>query len=244
TAKPAASAAPGGSALASGSAAAAVPAAPPEGGSVLVLHVADVALAKMQQISLPADFEKQLKLLVGTTLRLRLGPNGILAGVDVAVPQGTPEGIADFVTLLADVLGLFEVPAPDKPVGVGGYWMVSDRRLASGLPVLRYRLFRVEELKDGVAKVSVTVKQYLADGKLDIQGPPGAEVKLVRFDSEGTLSLALRPGATVPERGKAQEPFVLTLAVGGQQAQQGIETVAQLVAGGAALPGDDDDDAP
>jgi hypothetical protein len=76
---------------------------------------------------------------------------------------------------LEDTLASVYVPAPDKPVGEGAYWMVTDRRASLGVNVVRYRVFKIAKINGDTAIMTVDLKQYAADGKIDL--PLGKELE-------------------------------------------------------------------
>ena len=81
-----------------------------------------------------------------------------------------------------------------KPLGAGGYFMVTSRDDFLGLDLVTYRLVKVKSVTAEVATLDVSTKRYAASRTFDFPGlPPDIEKTLAEFQStsEGTVELPL-----------------------------------------------------
>jgi len=105
------------------------------------------------------------------------------------------------------------VPAPDKPVGVGAYWMVTDRSSILGVEVIRYRVFRVQEVDKAKVKLSLEIRQYAA--KPSVQAA-GEKLEVSRFESQGKGEVALILGNLLAPESAYKERMLAVEMAGGQ----------------------------
>jgi len=89
-----------------------------------------------------------------------------LAATKPSLPKGVAGDLSMWLETLRDTLALVTLPMPDKNVGVGAYWMVTSREGVLGLDMVTYRLVKLEDVKDGVATLSVNTKRYSASRSL------------------------------------------------------------------------------
>lgn len=169
----------------------------------------------------------ELEGLKDVVLRYRLTPNGVPTELAIEYPKKSNEAIELVTGALVDVVLGMTVPVPDKPVGVGAYWMVSDRARSSGVDVVRYRVAKVVKIEDKTATVSLDVRQYAANSNFALPGmPKEIQVALEKYDSQGKGEVSLGPDAFLP--GKGQINVVMQSALSSpQQPQQGQRLMIQ-----------------
>ncbi|MDI1445850.1 hypothetical protein [Polyangium sp. 6x1] len=149
------------------------------------------------------DVPAELKNLKDSVIRYRLQPSGIATDLAVEYPKDSTPGIELVTGSLVDAVLASTVPLPDKPVGVGAYWMVTDRARSSGVDVLRYRVAKVEKLDGKRATLSLEVRQYAANTTLGLPGlPKDVPVSLERYESRGKGELEVGDTRFMPERGQ------------------------------------------
>lgn len=172
--------------------------------------------------SLGPDFDG----LKDVVLRYRLTPNGVPTELAIEYPKKSNDAI-ELVTgaLLDAVLGM-TIPLPDKPVGAGAYWMVSDRARSSGVDVVRYRVAKVVKIDDKTATLSLDIRQYAANSNFALPGmPKEIQVALEKYESQGKGEVSLGPDAFLP--GKGQINVVMQSALSSPQQQQGQRLMIQ-----------------
>jgi hypothetical protein len=135
---------------------------------------------------------------------------------------------------LVDALSSFMAPVPDKPVGAGAYWMVTDRVASSGLDVVRYRVLRVQSVEKAGASLTLDTRKYAADARfaLPVAGPD-AKLVMDQFDAQGKGALSLVPTAWLPHDGELTERMAVKLKpMEGDPRQMAlqIESTARLAA--------------
>lgn len=190
--------------------------APPPSGQPVVVKLASVK-------ALRGDVPKELEKLKDVVIRYRLSRSGIITDLVVEPPKESTPAIDLAMGSLEDVIHEATMPLPDKPVGVGANWMVTDRTRSSGVEVVRYRVAKVEKIDGKNVTISVEVRQYAANPKLVLPVlPKDATVSLERYESQGKGQLDLETPDPPFLPGKAQVAVVMQslLNVPDQQAGQ------------------------
>ncbi len=148
--------------------------------------------AKLSVAGAPKELEASVAKLKGAKIEYELWPNGAGSGYRYELPKGADPELADVVRALSDVIAVATLPRPDKPLGVGGFWMATSRDGALGLDLLTYRLVKVVKIDGSKVSLSVNTKRYSASPRFDLPGlPPGAPRTLAEFQAlaEGTLEV-------------------------------------------------------
>jgi hypothetical protein len=174
---------------------------------------------KVDAPGIPKDFEAQIAKLKGSKLEYSILPGGAGAGFRFDVPKGAPDDLRDVVRSLSDALALLTMPYPDKPLGAGGYFMVTSRDELMGLDLVTYRLVKVKQVTAEGATLEVSTKRYAATRTFDFPGlPPDIDKNLAEFQatSEGVVELPL--GALLPTKGQISS--VLAAQLGAADAKQ------------------------
>lgn len=196
----------------------------------VLAKVASAGPAKDQPGQLPKETTAVLGKLKGSEIKLHISPRGAITEQSSTLAKGVEPGIDVTFTELNDALSAMIVPLPDKPVGVGGYWMVTDRSSAFGIDLIRYRVFRVQEISEGKARLGVEIRQYAAKPEAET---PAGKLKLDRFESQGkgevgwSSSLIVAPESAFKTRLMAIE---LSGAAPGQVKGLQAEVVAETLA--------------
>jgi len=175
--------------------------------------------AKIDAPNVPKDLDAQIAKLKGSKLEYSILPSGAGAGFRFDVPKGAPDDFRDVVRSLSDALALVTIPYPDKPLGAGGYFMVTSRDEVMGLDLVTYRLIKVKQVTAEVATLDVSTKRYAASRTFDFPGlPPEIDKNLAEFQatSEGTVELPA--GALLPTKGQINS--VLAAQLGAADVKQ------------------------
>lgn len=187
--------------------------------------------AKIDAPGVPKDLDVQIAKLKGSKLEYSILPGGAGAGFRFDVPKGAPDDFRDVVRSLSDALALLTIPYPDKPLGAGGYFMVTSRDEVMGLDLVTYRLIKVKQVTAEGATLDVSTKRYAATRTFDFPGlPPDIDKNLAEFQatSEGTVELPL--GALLPTKGQISS--VLAAQLGAADVKQRpmlqLQTRAQI----------------
>jgi hypothetical protein len=176
-----------------------------EGGDAVVSQPVAVRItgAKIDAPSVPKDIDEKLGKLKGSKIEYSLLPGGAGAGFRFEASKAAPEEFRDVVRSLSDVLALLTIPYPDKPLGAGGYFMVTSRDDFLGLDLVTYRLVKVKQVTPQGATLEVSTKRYAASRTFDFPGlPEGIDKNLAQFQatSDGTVELPV--GALIPTKGE------------------------------------------
>jgi hypothetical protein len=187
--------------------------------------------AKIDAPGVPKDLDEQLAKLKGAKVEYSILPSGAGAGFRFDVPKGAPEDFKDVVRSLSDALALLTIPYPDKPLGAGGFFMVTSRDDLLGLDLVTYRMIKVKEVAPGHVTLDVNTKRYAASRSFDFPGlPPEIDKNLVEFQasSEGTLQYS--PGALLPTQGQVSSVLAAQLGAKdpSKRAMLQFQTRAQL----------------
>lgn len=179
-------------------------------GAVAIRFVmANVRPAADQPGRLPDNARAEIAKMNGSWVELVSTPRGALQK-ERAELAGKSPGLEPFLQGSADALTSVVLPYPEVPVGVGAFWMVKSREQANGADVLAYRMVKVTELDAERAKLSVSTRRYLLTSSLPIEGLPPHQVR--QFESEGSATLLVRPGAAYPESAELEDSFGALLA--------------------------------
>ncbi len=168
----------------------------------------------------------------GSALRYELSPANVVSNLQFELSKDADPGLQPLIGALGEAIALLTPPLPDKPVGAGAYWMVTDRVVASGaqLPVLRYRVFKIEKVEGGAVSLSVDTRQYAEGADLKLPGPNGEITMTIdRLDSSGKGTLTWSPSSFAPGVADASQRLQALLVPPGATAQQAAQrSVAQV----------------
>ncbi len=194
-----------------------------------------VKLASVRAIR--GDVPKELENLKDSVIRYRLGPSGIASDLAIQYPKDATPGIELVMGSLVDAVLAATVPLPEKPVGVGAYWMVTDRARSSGVDVVRYRVAKVEKLDGKRATLSLEVRQYAANTTLGLPGlPKDMPVSLERYEAQGKGEIEVGGSRFMPERGQIGIGMQSILNAPGQKAGQQLVVQTETKAALGAAP--------
>lgn len=174
---------------------------PQEGAATvpMVAKVIDASPPKSQAGQMPKQMLDAVGKLKGSVVRWQVAPaTGAASGWRFELAKDADKGLDLVIATLADAIAAVQVPVPDKPVGVGAYWMVADRAKPTGLEVLRYRVFRLQKVEGGVASLAIEVRQYATADTLAIGGPQNQQIHMEAFESQGKGTVDLAVGASYP----------------------------------------------
>ena len=189
---------------------------------------------------LPKELTNGLEKLKGGEIRYRLTSDGAMLDMTTSVPKDkdktpNPE-IAPLLDLamrgLVEAVSLVTVPLPTKPVGVGGYWIATDRAMSFGIDVVRYRVFKVMKIEKDQATLTVDTRQYAVSNSIDL-GAIAQNQKIVaeRFDSQGKGTVSWVSSQIVPTSSEVSQRTTVTIGggpkgqpKGGLQVELGAKT--------------------
>ncbi|HET7543877.1 MAG TPA: hypothetical protein VFK05_28595, partial [Polyangiaceae bacterium] len=161
--------------------------------------------AKINAVGVPADAATAVSKLKGSRVEYQVGPDGSAVNPRSEVAKGVDPTFRDATQALTDLLLNVALPFPNKPVGVGGFWMVTSRDTIIGLDVVTYRLVKVEKIEGTQVSLSVSTKRYAASPAFEVEGlPPDAPRTMGEFRSMGEGRINVTVGEAVPNEGELQ----------------------------------------
>lgn len=173
------------------------------------------------------DLGDDLANIKDVVLRYRLTPAGVPTDMAIEYPKKSSDTIELLTTSLVDAIVGMTVPVPDKPVGVGAYWMVTDRARSSGVDVVRYRVAKVVKVEDRTATLSLDVRQYAANTAFGLPGlPKEIQVSLDKYESQGKGEISVGPDPFLPAKGQINI-VMQSMLTSPQQQQQGQRLMIQ-----------------
>lgn len=176
---------------------------------------------------LPRELSDKLGKLKGTELHYSLGPDGGAGDLGFTMAKDADPALGEVVVKgLVEAIGVGMPPLPKDPVGLGGYWMVTNRA-SSFTDVVRYRVYKVEKLDKDAATLSVDVRQYATRDDADLGGQ---KISILRFDSTAKGKIDWTAAGLLPVRGDTSQRTTLQGNVGGQQAGLQAEVAAKFAA--------------
>jgi hypothetical protein len=174
------------------------------------------------------ELPKELAKVKDVVIRYHEQPNGALTDIATELPKDADAGIELIAGAIVDGLTAMITPLPSKPVGVGGYWMITDRARLTGVDVVRYRVVKVQKLDGKNATLSVEVRHYAANTNLGLPGlPKDLNVSLEKFDSQGKGEVEVGAEPFAPVSSHVQLALGALLKTPGQQAPPGRQAVVQ-----------------
>jgi hypothetical protein len=187
--------------------------------------------AKIDAPGVPKDVDEALAKLKGSKVEYSILPGGAGAGFRFDTPKTAPAEFKDVVRSLSDALALLTIPYPDKPLGAGGFFMVTSRDDLLGLDLVTYRMIKVKEVTPQGVTLDVNTKRYAANRTFDFPGlPPEIDKNLAEFQatSEGTVQYPL--GALLPTQGQVSSVLAASLGAKdpGKRGMLQLQTRAQL----------------
>ncbi|WP_437977493.1 hypothetical protein WMF11_11545 [Sorangium sp. So ce295] len=199
----------------------------------VIAKITSAMLASMSIGGPPKQLADALAKLKGSALRYELSPANAVSNLQFELSKDADPGLQPLIGALGEAITLLTPPLPDKPVGAGAYWMVTDRVVASGaqLLVLRYRVFKIEKVEGGVVSLSVDTRQYAEGADLKLPSPNGEVTMTIdRLDSSGKGTLTWSPSSFVPGVADASQRLQALLVPPGATAQQAAaqRSVAQV----------------
>lgn len=170
---------------------------------------------------LPKDVADQVGKVKGAEIRYRLAPTGAITEVSATLPKGADPSLDQIINPVVEGVTLLTPVFPEKPVGVGAYWMVTDRLVSGIVDVVRYRVLRVEKIEKDRATLSMDVRQYAARSEIDAGG--GQKLSVLQFESIGKSKVEFAAPALLSPRAEGQVRMALDgrVQAGQQGAQQG-----------------------
>jgi len=174
--------------------------------------VVKVTGARINAPGVPADLANAVSKLKGSRVEYQVGADGSALNARSEVAKGVDPTFRDATQALSDLLLNVSLPFPSKPVGVGGYWMVTSRDTVMGLDVVTYRLVKVEKVVGTQVSLSVNTKRYAASPAFEIEGlPPDAPRTMGEFRSMGEGKISVDVGQALPSEGELQSLVGATL---------------------------------
>jgi hypothetical protein len=165
----------------------------------------------------PPELSRNIGKLKGSKVEYQVLPDGGGTGFKFELAKGADANLEDSVRALSDALAVITLPYPEKPVGVGAYWMATSRDGLFGLDLVTYRLVKVESIEAGRVNLSVNTKRYSAVPTFDLVGlPPDAPRDMREFQALAEGKLQVVPGAGFPGGGEQVSLLAAALGKGNQ----------------------------
>lgn len=193
------------------------------------IHFKVLGVRAHQQVPLSEGEIERYNTLEGTKISAVIMKNGGLTGETFELSKKADDSTHAAVRAVVDTISLFFSPLPDKPVGVGAYWIAGDRASMGGLDLVRYRVTKVEQMKGDELILTVQLRLYAAGPGSVPPGTPEGAIAL-KFDGQGNGAMSRRQGQLLPIEGQLQAPLQLQYAAS-KDAQLGQLYQVQYQAG-------------
>lgn len=179
--------------------------------------------AKVDQPStdIPKDFLAQITKLKGSRIEYEITPDGAGRNFNVALSKAADPGLQNALGSMAEAMATLAVPFPDKPIGNGAYWMVTNRESLAGLDVVAYRLVKVESIAGDTLTLSVSTKRYAASDKIATPGlPPDLkDATLAQFSADSTGTIQVEKDTPFPVSASVTQTLIAPLTSPKSQGQ-------------------------
>jgi hypothetical protein len=188
-----------------------VPAKKEDGGpDWLLADVAGAMPAHDQAGQLPPGMDKDMGLLSGTEIRIKLGPDGKESDATTVMAKAAKPDFDVLAQHAAEALVLATVPLPGKPVGVGAQWIAETRMQLSGVDVVAYRAYKVKSIDGDRLHLDLDVKAYATSDDIRLSGLPQlpAGMTLAQFDTQSQGEVELVRGEVLARKLDVQQRVV------------------------------------
>lgn len=199
----------------------------PELGPAGELHILSELTAVEVQDSadatpgLAGSLQASMSGLVGMTTDSWLTPQGVTTAASVALPPGAMPEVQAQAAGMQQNLGSQSLPFPAEAVGIGGVWEVRSRTSNNGLVVDEVKRVTLAEQSGNLVVLDIDIAQTLADPNMVPPGlPPGTEVTIRRFESQGSGRTAIRLDHLVPDAGQSEVAMQMEFDVVAEGATQ------------------------
>jgi len=183
--------------------------------------VAKVTNATINAPGVPAEIAANVAKLKGSHIDYVVSADGAGSGFHAEVAKGVDPAFREAVQSLGDNLMVLTLPVPNKPVGVGAFWMVTTRDSVSGLDVVTYRMVRVEKVDGSTVSLNLSTKRYAASPAFDVEGlPPDAPHVMSEFHGSTDGNLTLNAADPFPKSGQLDSVLAAALGAGDAPAKQ------------------------
>jgi hypothetical protein len=166
---------------------------------------AKVIGASIKAPDVPPDLASAIGKLKGSHVDYQVSADGAGSNFRYEAARGIDPAFRDALQGLSDTLAMLALPFPSKPVGLGGFWMVTSRDIVMGLDVVTYRLLKVEKVEGSSVELSINTKRYAASPAFNVEGlPPDAPHVMGEFRAGGEGKLTMSAGQAFPNGGELQ----------------------------------------
>ncbi len=166
---------------------------------------AKVIGASIKAPDVPPELATAIGKLKGSRVDYQVSADGAGSNFHYDAAKGIDPAFRDSLQGLSDTLAVLALPFPSKPVGVGGFWMVTSRDIVMGLDVVSYRLLKVEKVEGSSVELSLNTKRYAASPAFNVEGlPPDAPHFMGEFRAGTEGKLSMSAGQAFPNSGELQ----------------------------------------
>jgi len=173
----------------------------PAGDYPLVATLKSISVAAGAADKDAAKLQVLLDLMKGATISFTMtktGPKSFTRAIPHK-PDGEAGTILDLeLAAIEDGISALYAPAPDKPVGEGASWVVTDRRTSFGSEVVRYRHFQLAQIRGDAAVLVLGLRQYAVNEKSAFVPPPDV---IDQYGSKAEGKLQMIPQRHFPVAG-------------------------------------------
>lgn len=211
--------------------------APKKAGEEASAHSGQLVVGKVTSVNASSrgastdELSKIFEKMSGSQIRFLEQPDGSANGFSHELAKGADPGLDSALQALEEAMSIMIAPLPSKPVGVGGYWMVTDRARTAGIEVVRYRVYRVTKIEGSQVSLSMELRQYSTEASMPMPGgqKDAGALTLERFESRGKGDVTWGPGTFLPSTGDVSSQLQGLIIPPGQPNQRGqVQTETRL----------------
>jgi len=183
------------------------------------------------QVEVPENITKAVTTLKGSQIRFFVGPDGTTHDFTRELAKDADKDLDNELEAIIETFSTVLAPVPQKPVGVGAYWMVTDRGKTLGAEMVRYRVFRLLSAGAEGTKLAVELRQYSTEPNLNVPTQQGGMTALAldKFDSQGKGEVTWGPAGFLPSAAEVQaQTQALAIPPGQPNRRAQIQAGSQL----------------
>lgn len=182
------------------------------------------------------ELEASLHPLEGMRGYARVTDRGEALDAEFHLPPDAPAELAQQMSSFSDSAENMAAPVPEEAVGVGATWSTYSKLDSSGFKIVQRADYVLVELTDDRITLEVAITQQPLDANPQMDSlPPGAEMEMLRFTSEGTGQSVLDMDHLAPSASLATVNMDFAFAILGEgeriEAQMVMDMTMELTSG-------------
>ena len=192
--------------------------------SNITLSGIDVGVATGMMAGMEGELRATLQELVGLRGEMVTSSTGFVLDGGFDAPENASKEIQDQLQSMNDSLGNSSVPVPSEAIAEGAVWETLMRDQSNGMDLVQHTKAELVAWDGEDAVIRSTLTQVLADMSPEMPDmPPGAEVSISSFNSNGSGDIRMRSGFLNPVDSTSQVELSMNMSVKAEGQEMDME---------------------